>query len=93
MKLLQVVEVQARSGLPHVHRVAWQQLAPACRRLLTLLQAGTSSTLSLADLRPVVELGARALTVSTSPVHLQEQYPLLTGDQVLEVARLMVALQ
>ena len=88
-----MVEVQARSGLPHKHRLAWQQLAPTCRRLLTLLQAGTSSTLSLADLRPVVEMGARALTVSTSPAHLQEQYPLLTAHQAEEVARLMVALQ
>ena len=61
--------------------MAWQQLSPDCSRILGLLQAGTSSALSLVDLQSVVELGARALTVSTSPDRLQEQFPLLTGEQ------------
>ena len=91
--MFQVVEVQARSGLPHLHRVAWQQLSPDCSRLLALLQAGTSSALSLADLRPVVELGAAAITVSTSTARLQQEFPALTGEQVQKVVQLMATVQ
>jgi len=88
-----VVEVQACSGLPHTHKIAWCPLTPALRLLLTTLQTGDSSNLTMADLRPLVELGDRALTVSTNPTMLGEQFPLLTMAQAEEVARLAVQLQ
>ena len=90
---MQVVEVQACSGLPHTHKIAWCTLTPALRILLTTLQGGDSSQLTMADLRPLVELGDRALAVSTSPTRLAEQFPLLSLVQAEEVARLARQLQ
>ena len=73
MRMLQVVEVQGRSGLPHVHAEAYQHLTPAQQHLLTTLQEGDSSTLSHTDLRALVELATAAMTVSTSPTLLLKQ--------------------
>ena len=85
---MQVVEVQGRSGLPHVHVEAYQHLTPAQQHLLTTLQEGDSSTLSHTDLRALVELATAAMTVSTSPTLLLQQFPLLSAEQAQEVVRL-----
>ena len=89
---MQVVEVQGRSGLPHYHGMGWCRLTPAQRELLSSLQAGTS-TLTMADLVPLVQLAAAAITVTTSPTILRHQFPLLTMGQAEEAVVLARRLQ
>ena len=90
---MQVVEVQGRSGLPHHHSIGWRPLTPAQKQLLTSLQAGTSATLTMADLAPLVEMASAAITVTTSPTILRHQFPLLTIQQAEEAVRLARGLQ
>ena len=88
MQMSQVVEVQGRSSLLHTHMAAYQHLTPGQQLLLSTLQEGDSSALTYTDLRPLVELSIAALTVSTCPNLLLQQFPLLSAGQVEEVVRL-----
>jgi hypothetical protein len=91
--LYQVVEVQGRSGLPHVHAVGWRPFESDLANLLTRLQAGEVAGLTKAELRPVEDLGFSAITVSLQPAILYQQFSELTEEQADKVARLATRLQ
>ena len=89
----QVMETQGRSGLPHEHCLLCCALTPTQRALLTTLQTGDSSSLTMAALQPVVVLGLRAVTVSTCAEDIRHQFPSMEEGVVEEVVGLVRLLQ
>ena len=89
----QVVEFQARSGLPHLHSIGWRSLPPAITSLLAKLQAGNCADLAREELAPLLEVAVGAITVTSSPARLLEQFPLLTQEQAQRAATLASNLQ
>ena len=92
--VVQVVEHQSSSGLPHAHGVGWTRgLSPELSSLLGRLQKNNAVGLSREELRPVVLLAKRMTTVSTCPKLLKSQFPSLTEIQAQEVSALALKLQ
>ena len=85
--------MQGRSGLPHVHGQLWRPLTSTQRALLTSLQSGKCAHLDMAALQPIVELGQGAVTVSTRPQDLRQQFPTMGEELVEEVVGLVSRLQ
>jgi hypothetical protein len=85
----QVVEVQGRTGLPHLHSVAWGPLQededeeeeveaehPKKTDPATLLgRLQDNEHVPREELEPLVQLGAGAITVCLRPDDLQRQFP------------------
>ena len=87
------MEVQPGSGIPHEHGLLWRRLTSTQRSLLTALQSGKCSHLTMAALKPIVKLGLAAVTVSLRPEDLREQFPTMGEELVAEVVALELRLQ
>ena len=85
--------MQNRTSLPHCHSLNWRHLIPQEEALLLELQGGGGAHLEREELEPLVRLACGAITVSTSPASLLQQFPLLTEGQAQKVAALAVLLQ
>ena len=89
----QVVEFQARSGLPHLHSVGWRSFPAAITSLLEKLQTGNCADMTREALAPLLEVAVGAITVTLSTARLLEQFPLLTHDQAQRAATVASVLQ
>ena len=89
----QVVETQARSGLPHLHSIGWRCFPPAITSLLHKLQTGTCADLTREQLAPLLEVVVAGITVTSSHERLVQQFPLLTDEQARRAATLASLLQ
>ena len=85
--------MQNRTSLPHCHSLNWRHLTPQEEALLLELQGGGGAHLEREELEPLVRLACGAITVSTSPTSLLQQFPFLTVAQAQKVAALAIHLQ
>ena len=68
-------------------------MPPAITSLLERLQAGNCAGLTREALAPLLEVAVAAITVTSSPARLSQQFPLLTEEQAQRAATMASLLQ
>ena len=92
--LLQVIEQQPHSDLPHLHGVGWSKdVQEDTANLINRLQQEDGYLLSQQELEPLLSLGNSTITVSTEADDILKQFPQLSRAQCVKVGRLAQTVQ